>query len=68
MEPTTKQGNPIDWDALHILSTAKLSAMSEIVDRAYSHARGTGYDRSLYEALEAWRTAANAWDFILSRR
>lgn len=43
-------------EAMEILSQAKIEAMNEIRARAQNT-----YGPSMYEALEAWHTAANAW-------
>lgn len=47
-------------DPLSVLSAAKLNAISEIMERTWAH----GAQGSVYEAMEAWRTAANAYDKV----
>lgn len=52
--------------ALDILSRAKLDALGETIDRGYRNARRmSGEPESMYDAMEAWRTASNAWTYLL---
>jgi hypothetical protein len=59
-----------DWDALDILSKAKLAALDAIHDRQAAFARhyyqgGPAPEQSLYFYLDIWRTVENAWDRVL---
>lgn len=49
-------------DPLSVLSAAKLNALSEVMERTWAH----GTQGSVYEAMEAWRTAANAYDKVFT--
>lgn len=54
---------PWDWDALTVLSGAKSAALDAVLSRAFDAARGIEAG-SVYEAMEAWRFAANAYDHL----
>lgn len=59
-----------DWDALDILSKAKLAALDAIHDRQVAFARhchqgDRAPEQSLYFYLDIWRTVENAWDHVL---
>lgn len=63
-------GGAKDWDALDILSKAKLAALDAVHDRQNEFARhcymdGPAPERSLYFYLDIWRTVENAWDHVL---
>lgn len=51
-----------DWDALDILSKAKLNALFSIHDWPQEPYETRGH---LYDRLDAWRIASNAWDRLL---
>jgi hypothetical protein len=57
-------------EALNILSKAKLDSMDEVIDRAHynAHRSLAQPHRSVYDAMEAWRTVANAWDYVLDSK
>lgn len=53
-------------EALDILSKAKLDSLNEVIDRGYRNARRvSGPSESMFDAMCAWRTVSNAWDYVL---